>query len=1205
MLIRRDGMALARWSTALALVAALVAAIGWRADVHAQLPLQPVGSVFEMTGFIQNATVDNVNDVFSGGTITLNNHLVTVPRNTILQMPARSVTWSELFKLAPFPYGPTQTGMALNDVPKPLTTFEVIVQGNRVEPAGTYIAGLIFLAQQSLQTHQGFINFIDYTTGDLYVGGTVNVPNGTRVRINDPIGRFGRVMSHDVRFTIDEENPTIKTETAFPLCIPRTANGLGDPLCPDGNRPLDSATLRPKMIFTMPPAAVPTAGERANPASRPVPAGGDPWRMAPFEVGDYVTVKGPLVADPLDLLNPARRYVSAWGIDGNVGIFTTPGTLPAYVSVDVLLMGTGPTSANVTLAQEAARRMRVEGFTTDISTAISINAVDVDACTGIGTDRLWAIQAVDPGPGLLLRGAVAGRWRFRPGAPLFNLKGFPFLPPTREAHAFSLNGIVSITSNSIGSPTIVTTAVPNLLTTGGVVTITGNVGSVPSINGAFTVTVLTPTTFSIPVNVTAAGIGGTVAPRVISLNGLTAGSYTLPNFQFIGPENLKVGAPPVPFNFDTMQFLAQGSGPYFGAGPLQTALPQGIVGQIAPFPGTVAPALAGCATLAPTDPLITTQAPLASAGPSQVVASGSVVTLTGSSSYPTPAPVGATLTPPVVFSWTQISGPSVLPVPTTTPVVSFSAPFIPAASPAIGYEFLLTVNNGVYAATSTVRVTVNPGLVPIVSLVPAQTVLESTTVTLDASGTIDPNVPKFPGFPPTTFAWTQTAGAPAVGLNNANTSIATFNAPLVPAGQLGTNALTFAVAINNGAAIVNPTTSVTITALPPTASVGADQSVPIGSTVTLPGVASAPNPARNGLLTYLWKQTGGPIVTLGTPTALSTTFTAPTFAAGALAQTLTFTLTVDNGALATTSAPVNVTVNSPRLAPTASAGTNQTVSTGSPVTLTGSGTDPNNPALALTYAWAQTGGPLVTLATPTAASTTFTAPTVADGALAQTLTFTLTVTNSATLFTTSAPVTVTVTSPRLAPTANAGAAQSVLSASAVTLTGSGVDPNNPVLPLTFAWSQPALQGIALTGTNPVTFTAPTLAPGAASVILSFTVTASNGVLSTLATTTVTVTAPPPPPPQPLAVVSLIAGPRDAATGSVLLTATVTGGVAPISVTFFDGLVSLGPGASGVGSNFTLTTLVVVAGPHSITAVATDSAIPATSTTSAAIIITVL
>ena len=84
--------------------------------------------------------------------------------------------------------------------------------------------------------------------------------------------------------------------------------------------------------------------------------------------------------------------------------------------------------------------MRVEGFTTDIRTAISVNAVDVDACTGAETDRNWTVQAVDLGPPT---GAVAGRWRFRPGAPLFNLKGFPFLPPTREAHAFSLNGIVT------------------------------------------------------------------------------------------------------------------------------------------------------------------------------------------------------------------------------------------------------------------------------------------------------------------------------------------------------------------------------------------------------------------------------------------------------------------------------------------------------------------------------------------------------------------------------------------------------------------------------------------------------------------------------------------------------------------------------------------------------------------------------------------
>jgi hypothetical protein len=106
--------------------------------------------------------------------------------------------------------------------------------------------------------------------------------------------------------------------------------------------------------------------------------------MAPFKVGDYVTVKGTLVADA------AGRYISAWGIDGSVGIFTTPDTLPAYVAVDVLLMGTGPNN-DIALAQEGAKRTIVEGFTTDIHTAISINAVDVDPCTGVETDRPWAV----------------------------------------------------------------------------------------------------------------------------------------------------------------------------------------------------------------------------------------------------------------------------------------------------------------------------------------------------------------------------------------------------------------------------------------------------------------------------------------------------------------------------------------------------------------------------------------------------------------------------------------------------------------------------------------------------------------------------------------------------------------------------------------------------------------------------------------------
>jgi len=409
------------WSMATALV---VAALWSGAPLRAQLPL-PASTIFEMTGFVQQATLDNPSDPFSGGTLTVNNHLIVVPRYTIFQMPATSLTWPELFTQAPAPWGPTQTGLALNDSPKPDYTFEVTVQGNRV--GDRYIAGLLFVSNLSPQAHQGFISKIDYDTGEFVVG-------GARVRLNDPLGRFGRVMTHDKRFTIDEDNPTVKSETGYPMCLPRTRvdQGVDDPLCPQGNRPAG------KTIFTMLTPAAPTAAERQNPALRTAVL--DPWRAAPFQVGDYVTVRGPIVKDA------AGQYISAYAVDANVGIFTQPGTQPSYVSVDVVLMGTGPVN-DPTLAQEGARRTRVEGFSTDFTTPVVISALDVDACTGDGIDRWWATQAIDPGPPT---GAVAGRWRFIPAAPLFDLKGFPFLPPTREVHVVSATGTV-VTMNGLNA----------------------------------------------------------------------------------------------------------------------------------------------------------------------------------------------------------------------------------------------------------------------------------------------------------------------------------------------------------------------------------------------------------------------------------------------------------------------------------------------------------------------------------------------------------------------------------------------------------------------------------------------------------------------------------------------------------------------------------------------------------------------------------
>ncbi len=69
---------------------------------------------------------------------------------------------------------------------------------------------------------------------------------------------------------------------------------------------------------------------------------------------------------------------------------------------------------------------------------------------------------------------------------------------------------IPITANTLANPTVVTTPVPHKLTTGDIILVSGVITSTPTINGptTYAATVLTPTTFSLPVNVTVAGTGG-------------------------------------------------------------------------------------------------------------------------------------------------------------------------------------------------------------------------------------------------------------------------------------------------------------------------------------------------------------------------------------------------------------------------------------------------------------------------------------------------------------------------------------------------------------------------------------------------------------------------------------------------------------------------------------------------------------------------
>jgi hypothetical protein len=79
---------------------------------------------------------------------------------------------------------------------------------------------------------------------------------------------------------------------------------------------------------------------------------------------------------------------------------------------------------------------------------------------------------------------------------------------------------VNIASISVANPGVVTTAQPHGLISGSTATIAGTT-TTPSVNGAQVVTVLTPTTFSVPVNVTSgqAGAAGTAISAGLSTIG--------------------------------------------------------------------------------------------------------------------------------------------------------------------------------------------------------------------------------------------------------------------------------------------------------------------------------------------------------------------------------------------------------------------------------------------------------------------------------------------------------------------------------------------------------------------------------------------------------------------------------------------------------------------------------------------------------------
>ena len=340
---------------------------------------------------------------------------------------------------------------------------------------------------------------------------------------------------------------------------------------------------------------------------------------------------------------------------------------------------------------------------------------------------------------------------------------------------------------------------------------------------------------------------------------------------------------------------------------------------------------------------------------------------------------------------------------------------------------------------------------------------ELTQVTLVGEGT-DPNLEDV-----LSFSWKQTAGE-SVKLSSMTRQNPTFTAPDVENGQ--TKTLTFELTVDDGVG-GEDTDSVTIIVDPvnsfPTADAGPDQRAGLRETVELSGSGTDPDGDR---LSFSWKQTGGIPVALSSTTGAGPTFTSPANAHG---QPLTFELKVSDGFGGSARDSVSVVVGRGSVSLlVADAGPDQNVGEGDKVNLDGTESSaPNNQPL--TFLWEQTFGASVLLDDTTSPTPSFFAPDVANGEtkiLALKLTVSAPGLGSATDM-----VIIRVSTGNGAPTADAGADQTVNKGALVQLDGSGTDPDGDKL--MYSWKQTSGQSVKMSSKASAgpTFFAPGVASG--------------------------------------------------------------------------------------------------------------------------------
>jgi NADPH-dependent 7-cyano-7-deazaguanine reductase QueF-like protein len=416
--------------------------------------------------------------------------------------------------------------------------------------------------------------------------------------------------------------------------------------------------------------------------------------------------------------------------------------------------------------------------------------------------------------------------------------------------------------------------------------------------------------------------------------------------------------------------------------------------------------------------------PVANAGVTQNVTTGSLVTLDGSASRDAN---NESLT----YLWQFISVPS-----GSLAALSSATSVKPTFTADVTgtYTLSLLVNDGKansLAATVNVYASVNNSA-PVANAGVNQSVAIGASVTLDGTASSDANRD------PITYKWaliSKPTGSTAE-LNSAISPNPKFTADIA-------GAYVAILTVNDGKAD-STASPVTVTASgansAPVANAGVAQNVALNATVTLDGTGSSD--ANNDFITYKWVLITKP--TGSTATLSSATSAKPTFKAD-VAGTFVASLIVNDGKVDSTAAAVPITVASANSEPIANAGINQNVVVGASVTLDGTNSSDANRDQ-LTFRWVMMSKPTgsaASLSSAVSAKPVFVADTVGTYVISL-------IVNDGKVDSTAVSTTVTASTANAAPVANAGTNQNVTHGT-VTLDGSNSSDAN-YDPLTFTWT---------------------------------------------------------------------------------------------------------------------------------------------------------